>query len=439
MELGLVFKIEAGAGGTYAGTLDVPMQGAAGIPLSEISLQDGRVRIEITAIAAVFTGQLSPDGQKMTGQWQQGGATLPLELQRTERAPALKRPQEPERPYPYVEEEVSYENEAAGIRLAATLTKPEGDGPFPAAILISGSGAQDRDESLLGHRPFLVLADYLTRRGIVVLRADDRGVGGSTGNTALATTADFAQDALAGIRYLRGRADIDLGRIGLIGHSEGGLAAPLAAARAPDEVAFVVLMAGPGVPGEEILYRQTELIMRANGIGEDRIALEMETLRELFGLMRTVEDDKTLAAKLGEVYRTYLAGLSAEERRAVGDEDAWIQGQVGALLTPWFRYFLTHDPRPVLREVACPVLAVFGERDLQVPPEQSVPALEQALREGGNEDYTIKVLPGLNHLFQTCATGSPAEYGVIEETIAPAALQLIGDWVVARTQQCLPR
>ncbi|NLG84701.1 MAG: alpha/beta hydrolase [Firmicutes bacterium] len=429
-EIELIFKISSRPDGGYTALLDVPVQGAKDIPVSKVVFQqDGLVRLEIELIGAVFEGRFSPDGTEIGGHWRQMGAGLPLVLHKTEQPPALRRPQEPRPPYPYRAEEVVYANEKAGVRLAGTLTIPPGAGPHPAAILISGSGAQDRDETIMGHRPFLVLADYLTRRGFAVLRADDRGVGGSTGEANTATTADLAEDALAGVGYLKARPEIDPGRIALVGHSEGGLVAVLAAARAKEDVACLVLLAAPGIPGEELILRQTELILRTAGAPEEVVRRERRLQERLFAVLKEEKDPAAAAGRLQAILRDYLASLSAAEKEALaGREEAFMQSQMGALLTPWFRFFLTYDPRPALRELTCPVLALNGEKDLQVPAAENLPQIEAALRAGGVSDFTVKVLPGLNHLFQTCKTGSPAEYGQIEETFSPAALTLIGDW-----------
>lgn len=430
-EIGLIVRIKAEAGGGYSGTLDVPAQGAKGIPIGKISMDGDQVRIEINLIGGIFAGRLSPDGRSIAGQWQQGGATLPLEMKRNEEAPVLSRPQEPQPPFPYRAEEVKYLNEAAGITLAGTLTIPSGKGPFPAVILITGSGAQDRDETLLGHKPFLVLADYLTRRGLAVLRVDDRGIGGSTGDPRTSTTFDFTSDVLTGVAFLKGRPEIDPKRIGLIGHSEGGLIAPLAATRSQD-VSFIVLMAGPGVSGDRIIQLQSELIMRAQGAPEPIIARELALQRKCQVIVKQEPDDAKATAQLREVFAAYIEELTPAEKQQLGNVEAFMQTSIASMLNPWYRTFLSYDPAPTLSKVACPVLALNGEKDLQVPAAQNLPAIEAALKAGGNQDYTVKLLPELNHLFQTCQSGSPAEYGLIEETIAPAALQVMGDWILAR-------
>ncbi|HEX6622130.1 MAG TPA: alpha/beta fold hydrolase, partial [Pyrinomonadaceae bacterium] len=352
---------------------------------------------------------------------------------RVEKAPAgPARPQTPKGPFPYDAEEVSYENRAAGVRLAGTLTLPRAKGPHPAVLLISGSGQQDRDETILGHKPFHVLADYLTRRGVAVLRFDDRGVGGSAAGPDLnkATSEDFAGDVAAGVEFLKARKEIDPKRIGLVGHSEGGMIAPMVASRSAD-VAFIVLMAGPGIPAEEGFPAQVSAIARANGVGEEAVAWRLRLLREVFAVMKEERDDAAALRKVRERRAKLLSGLSADERKRLGLADDEMEGVVRVMLTPWFRFFNAYDPRATLKKVRVPVLALTGERDLQVAPAGAhLKAIAEALKAGGNKDYTIMELPKLNHLFQAGETGSPAEYGRIEETISPAALELIGDWIL---------
>lgn len=423
--------------GTLTALMDSPDQGAKGLPVASTSFQNGTLKLNITSVMASFEGKLSADGQSITGTFQQGGGMLPLTLKRVDKAPepaAPRRPQEPKKPYPYVEREVTYENKTGGIKLAGTLTVPRGAGPFPAVLLITGSGAQDRDEALLGHRPFLVLADYLTRRGIAVLRVDDRGVGGSTGSPATATTMDFVGDVLAGVAFLKTQKEIDAAQIGLCGHSEGGLIAPIVASRSKD-VAFIVLMAGTGIPGEEIIYLQTGLISAAMGAPDEAVAKQQSQLHAVIGIVKQEKDDSATKKRLRQFFDDQMAKLTPEERKqAVASKaEETFSAQTAQFTAPWFRYFLTLDPRPYLQKVTCPVLALNGARDLQVPPKQNLPAIEKALKAAGNKDMTILELPGLNHLFQNCTTGAPTEYAQIEETISPLALQAIGDWIGKHT------
>jgi fermentation-respiration switch protein FrsA (DUF1100 family) len=319
------------------------------------------------------------------------------------------------KPYPYRSEDVAYPGKAAGVTLAATLTVPPGKGPFPAVLLIVGSGPHDRDESLLGHKPFLVLSDYLTRKGIVVLRADKRGVGKSTGDYATATTADFASDAEAGVRFLKTRPEVDAHKIGLIGHSEGAIIAPMAAV-ADHDVAFVVMLAGSGVPGDQIIVEQGRLIAMASGESKDKADADSEKERETLKIVETEKDPVALRDLLG-------AKLATE-----GVPDAQVAAQIKALTSPWMRYFLTYDPATALRKLTVPVLALSGSLDLQVPPAQNLPPIRAAL--AANTHAEIDEPPGLNHLFQTAKTGSPAEYGQIEETMSPVALDKIASWIL---------
>jgi len=434
IELRLVFHIERAADGSYSATLDSPDQGASGIPVSKVTFSGSVVSLTSAAVSGVFEGKIAEDGATIDGEWRQRGTVLPLIVTRVDHVTAAARPQEPKPPYPYDEEQVRYPNVEAGIELAGTLTLPRGAGPFPAAVLISGSGPQNRDETIVGHRPFWVLADYLTRRGIAVLRFDDRGVGGSTGSLATATTEDLAGDVRAGIAYLRTRPRVDGSRIGLIGHSEGGLIGPMVAADDP-KVAFVVMMAGPGLPGSEILERQAALIARAAGAPEAAIERNRQRQHELFDIVKQEPDTAVAAKKLRAAIREALASMSKEEKERAGvkgNTDQVVEREARQLNSPWFRFFLSYDPRPTLRRVKAPVLAINGELDLQVPPAADLDAISKALEAGENPDFTVKQLPGLNHLFQEAQTGAPSEYGRIEQTLSPNALELIGDWILER-------
>jgi pimeloyl-ACP methyl ester carboxylesterase len=432
VDLRLVFHVSRKPDGAYTATMDSPDQGAKGIPLDEASLKDRTVRFEFKKGMARFEGTLKEGGSEINGDWKQGGATFPLVLKHEDKEPVISRPQEPKPPYPYLEEEVVYENKKAGVKLAGTLTKPRGAGPFAAALLITGSGPQDRNEAIFGHKPFLVLADYLTRRGVAVLRTDDRGVGKSTGVFATATTEDFAQDAEAGVEFLKGRPEIDSRRIGLIGHSEGGVIAPMLAARSRD-IAFIVLMAGTGLTGEEVLYLQGAAIVKAMGGSEAALSRQKAVQQAMFQVMKQEKDNSAAEKKIHQALDELLAKATPEEKKEAEKSKGMLEGEIKRILSPWFRFFIVFDPASALQNVKCPVLALNGEKDTQVLPKENLEAIEKALKAGGNQDYAIKLLPGLNHLFQTCKTGAPAEYGKIEETIAPAALQVIGDWILQHT------
>ena len=335
---------------------------------------------------------------------------------------ATARAQEPQSALPYVEENVRYPNPAApGVTLAGTFTKPRSGAPFPAVLLISGAGPQDRDETISGHKPFRVLADYLTRQGVAVLRVDDRGTAESTGNFESATTLDFASDAEAGVRYLLTRSDVNSNHIGLIGHGEGGIIAPMVAVKMP-QVAFIVLLAGTGVPGEQVLLTQTEQAEEAGGVADEQIEADDRIGRVLYRMVR--------AGKSETEMREALFSAPEEYKPFV---EHW-QRELHHLKSPWLRFFLTYDPAPTLEKVKCPVLAIDGEKDMTVVPEQNIPAIKAALKRGHNRDVTVRILPGLNYMFQTAKTGFGSEYQTISETISPAALDLIGSWIAKHTE-----
>jgi hypothetical protein len=292
-------------------------------------------------------------------------------------------------------------------------------------VLLTGSGPNNRDEEVYSHRPFMVLADYLTRRGIAVLRFDDRGVGGSTGDFSKATTGDFADDALAGIEFLKGRKKIDPKRIGLIGHSEGGLVGPIAATRSPD-VAFIVMLAGPGQPfADELIGQRLRRETWHGAVEEARLALIRSWYERLYALVAEDTDNAVAEKKIRALHAT----LTADEKEKLDWPDDKLDGEIAGQLNPWFRYAMQCDPRATLMKVKCPVLALNGEKDCQIPPKENLGEIERYLKAGGNKNITIRELPGLNHFFQTCKTGGTSEYGGIEETMSPLTLQTVSDWI----------
>ncbi len=412
IEIHLVFHIRADG----ASTFDSPDQNVKDVRLAGVSEDAGKVRFEVKP-GAYYEGK--HDGGALDGQFHQGEASIPMTLQRG-LPPVANRPQTPKPPFPYRAEDVGYENSVQKVHLAGTLTLPEGKGPYPVVLLITGSGQQDRDESLLGHKPFLVLADYLTRRGVAVLRVDDRGAGGSTGDFAAATTADFVTDVEASVAYLKSRSDIDKKHIGLVGHSEGGVIAPIVAVDDPS-IAFIVMMAGTGVPGDQILLYQEKNAMVSGGMAPDKVAENLAVNRKIFDVLKTDVDTATA--------RKEIVALVAPEVKAAGQPPQAADQAAAVFTSPWIRYFVKYDPAPTLRRVHCPVLAIDGSKDVQVPVDLNVPVIREALK--NNPDATVEVLPGLNHLFQTAGTGQPDEYAKIEETISPAALKVMGDWITA--------
>ena len=404
--------------------LDSPDQGVSGLPAIHVIQKDAAFHFEIPVVSGVYDGTLNAAKTAITGSWTQNNIEQKLDFRRSDQLLELVRPQNPVKPYPYKEEEIAFPNGKAKTSLAGTLTLPRAPGPFPAAVLLSDSGPHDRDESIVGHRPFLVLADHLTRKGIAVLRFDKRGIGKSTGDYANATTEDFAGDAEAALAYLKTRKEIDPKRTGLIGHGEGGMIAPLVAAHSSD-VAWIVLLAGPGLNGEDTLLLQSELILKTAGVDDEQIAKTREFNKQTYALVRQEKDTATLQAKLSALVEN--SGMSASLPPAA------LQSQVRLMVSPWFRFSLDYDPVPTLQKTMCPVLALNGEKDLQVAPKENLAKIQKALQDGANKDFQTAELPGLNHLFQHSPTGSPTEYGSILETMAPEALNAVSDWVLKHT------
>lgn len=427
-ELAVFFELK-GQTTALTGTLSVPQQTSQLLPLSSVVLRHDSLLLGSDMLHARFAGKFSADGQQVAGAWFQSGVQLPLTLRRSSEkdkaAAAPRRPQLPQGPFPYRSEDLTFPNKVASFDLAGTLTLPVGKGPFPAVVLVSGSGPEDRNETVLGHQPFLILADYLTRRGFAVLRYDDRGVGQSKGTYKGATTTDFTTDARAALTYLRTRPDIRPHQVALLGHSEGGLIGWLAAAQ-PGGPDLLVALAGPGLPGDAILLRQQADLARAAGADSASIGRTFRLHRALFAELHrqpaTLPTDQ-LTAKLLAVVQQQQPGAGTEQAQ---------QAVARTYSEPWMRAFLSLDPATYLAKVKCPVLALNGANDLQVAADQNLPAIARGLRAAHNPDVTIKTLPQLNHFFQTDPAAT-SRYASIEETFAPSALQLIGDWLSART------
>lgn len=346
---------------------------------------------------------------------------------------AINRPQEPRKPYPYHSEEVAFQNTQANITLSGTLTLPSTEGNYPAAILISGSGAQNRDEEISGHKPFLIIADHLTTNGIAVLRYDDRGVAKSTGNFRAATTVDFASDAASAVAYLKTRKEINKDKIGLIGHSEGGIVAPMVASSSED-VSFIVLLAGPGIEIKKVLMMQQELIPRAFGLSEADVQKSVALNEKAFQMILTSHDRQTLKADLAKLMEETYDDTPPILRPQKLTKEQAVARQSDLLSSPWYKDLLNYDPAPTLEKVTCPVLALNGEKDIQVTPKENLAGINDALKKGGNTNVTVKELPNLNHLFQNCKTGSLAEYGTIEQTFSPVALNEMSDWILKQVR-----
>jgi pimeloyl-ACP methyl ester carboxylesterase len=427
----------ANHGANWSGTIDIPQQSASGLALSPVTVVGAGVgagvRFTISGVPGdpTFDGKLL--GVKIAGTFTQGPLSLPFSLQRGHAVappPVVPASQPTIVSKPYTEQEVSYSN--GPIHLAGTLTVPLGAGPFPAVVLIPGSGPLNRDEEIFGHKPFLVIADHLARSGIAVLRFDDRGVGGSTGGTVEeATTEELAGDTRAGVEFLKTQLSISSDRIGLVGHSEGAIIAPLLASRSKD-VAFVVMLAGTGVPGDAVWLTQREMIDRADGAADALIQLENKNAPVLISAIETGAGAAAIEALLRSQLAEQAPLLPESRRPTTQQTDSNAELVSRAMTTRWFRFFLTYDPRPALRKVTVPVLVLNGDLDKQVSADQNLPEIEKALKEAENTDVTVRVLPGLNHLFQKARTGSPSEYARIGEDFDAGAISVIGNWIMGR-------
>ncbi|MFN8257436.1 MAG: alpha/beta hydrolase [Bacteroidales bacterium] len=430
-QLRLVFHITKTDTGMVS-TMDSPDQNAFGIPVPTTKFEDKNLTIEVPKIRMEYTGTLKSD-TLIEGTFKQSGLVVPMNLSRKPvEKQIIIRKQEPVKPYPYYTEEVTFENKLAGITLAGTLSLPAKEGNYPTVVMITGSGPQNRDEEIMGHKPFLVISDYLTRNGIGVLRFDDRGVGKSTGKFGTATTTDLATDVQAAVEYLKTRKEVNSKKIGLIGHSEGGIIAPIVAANIKD-VAYIILLAGTGIRGDQLLLLQQELIARAEGTSEDEIKKNRAINALVFDMVIKSTDEQKLTSDLKDTLLSVMKNLPEADKKGMKDEEL-VDQSIGSLTNPWMLYFLKYDPSIVLSKVKCPVLALNGDKDLQVPSKVNLEAIKKSLEKGGNKKVVTKELPGLNHLFQECTTGSPSEYEKIEQTFSPAALKIISDWIVATTK-----
>jgi len=405
----------------FSTTMDSPDQGVKDIPVAVTSFENGSLKLSIPTAQIEYTGIFKDD--TITGKFKQNGQLFSLNLSKGEAGGKKgNRSQEPAKPYPYYTEEIYFKNNDKNM-IKGTLSMPSKDGVFPSVILITGSGPQNRDEEIMGHKPFLVIADFLTRSGIAVLRYDDRGVGQSEGDFSTATTLEFAEDAKSALMYLKTRKEIDLKKIGLIGHSEGGIVASMVAANTKD-VNFIVLLASTGMKGSKVLLQQQELIANAAGIPKEEIEKSKEINSKIFELIINSKDDKKLKLDIEKELRASLGKLS-EDIKSTEMLNKDISAQVYQLTTPWMKYFLNFDPSTVLEKVKCRVLAVNGEKDLQVAPKENLSAIQHTL----NNKATVILFPNLNHLFQNCKTGLPHEYGEIDQTFSPDILTEITEWI----------
>lgn len=412
-ELELGFDIKAIEQG-YSATLDVPAQGAFDIPVDETVFVDGHLQMTMSAMGANFSGTLKES--VIEGEFTQRGMTFPLNLAKGEKEAQQARPQDPKPPFNYRIEEVSFTNEKEGNTLTGTLTIPEGKGPFPAMVLVSGSGQQNRDEELMNHRPFWVIADYCARHGIAVLRYDDRCMGGSTGEVENATSLDFSYDAEAAFDFLRSQKLIDVSKVGILGHSEGGIINFMVAARRP-EVAFLVSLAGPAVNGIEVLKEQQKAMLRAQGMSDEMIQFSSNANAQLFDIIEASNSREEADSLLRQLVKGW------------GYNEELTEQTVSQLTLPWMYYFMKYDSTEAIVKVNCPALLLNGSKDLQVLVSQNFPAYEKIIADYGKTNLTLREMPDLNHLFQHCETGSIDEYATIDETISPEVLEMLVEFV----------
>ena len=403
--------------------LDSPDQGVEGIPATDLSYHEGRLTILFESLAAEL--RLTLESESLPGVWIQAGREMPIEFSRAGRPEPPARPQTPEPPFPYDVHAVRFPSMTGDFELAGTLLVPEIT-PGAAVVLVTGSGPQDRDESIAGHRPFQVLADSLARKGIAVLRYDDRGVGESGGDHGTASLSDFIDDAAAAVRALRANLGIREIAIGMIGHSEGGMIAPSVANR--EQLDFIVLLAAPGIPISDLLPLQQRLILEAGKADTDSIVQSIDTTRELLRIIEDEPDDAEARRKIRALFarrirETVGPEMNAEQIDLAADE------AIQKTINPWFRELITVDPLAEMRRIQARVLALYGELDLQVPPSRNAAPVRQALSHLPPSSFSVETLPGLNHLFQPAQSGHPSEYAQIETTISTIALQRIGDWI----------
>jgi len=427
-ELILTFAIRKNNKDSLMGEMKSPLQSSKEIALSKIKINNDSVYLQIKSIGASYRGVFDVKDTLINGLFSQASYKIPLKLKRTLVPFILKRPQEPKPPFNYESEEVSFDNTKEGIKLSGTLTYPKGEGKYPAVVLITGSGPQDRDEEILGHKPFWIIADYLSRNGIAVLRYDDRGVGKSGGNFATSTSMDFATDAEAAITFLRKHSKISPNQIGLLGHSEGGMIASIIASK-DKNIKFIVLLAGPGLSGENILLTQIKKMLDLDENNAEFIRRVMDDSKKTYHLLKKNPNPPKAAKAIRKYYKKRAEQVPANEQLEYGYTGSGIEIKIEALNSPWFRYFLTFNPEDYLRKVDCPVFALFGDKDVQVVSKENSSAIEHIAKRYKKDNFTIKIYPGKNHLFQNAQKGSLSEYAKIEETISPEVLKDILVWM----------
>lgn len=431
VEVRMVLYISQDASKNYIVTVEFPDQGLKDIKANTVTVSNDSIRLEISQFGASYSGKLKGDSM-ITGTFKQG-MSFPLNVKKVEKVTTIVRPQTPVPPFAYKSEDVVYTNKNKSISYGATITIPPGKGPFPAVLLLTGSGQQNRDEEVMGHKPFAVIADHLTNNGFIVLRVDDRGIGKTTGNVAIATTRDFAHDATVSIEYLLGRPEVDKKKIGLIGHSEGGMIAQIVAAERKD-INFVVMLATPGEHTMKVMNDQNEAILLKSGMSKEYVAAYLGLYKNILTTM-IAADSASAKEKVMPVVEEWISKTPRNIVQATtgitndSTKNNYVSLFVGQLNQPWFRYFLTYDPAPYIKKMNARVLALNGSKDVQIISKSNLAAIEAALKESKSKGYEIKELEGLNHLFQECKLCTVNEYGQLQQTISPVALEVMTSWM----------
>jgi len=414
------------------GFISIPSQKVSEYKLPVFTYKKNKIHFELPGSVGVakFDGNLNADSIK--GTLLQAGIKGTFSLVKTSHPIIQDQPtKQKDEPLPYSEEDIAFKS--GRILLAGTLTTPKTEGIYPAVILLTGNGPQDRDEDIFGFKIFQIIADYLTKNGFAVLRYDDRGVGGSTGNSMQSTTEDFSNDALAAIEFLKKQYNIDRTKIGLLGHSEGAQIAELAAVNSKD-VSFIVLLSGNGVDGGKALIEQQKLILKANGVADSLITQNLELQNKINNALRNDIDLNNIRKDIRAFAEKDFAGLSKDVRNSIQDKETYlnsnVQSQIIIFNNPWFRYYVKYDPIPTLEKIKIPVLMLFGELDLQFPPSLNKQRMEEALVKAGNKNFKSFVFPKANHLYQEAKIGSPTEYSELKKEFVPGFLESIGDWIL---------
>lgn len=434
-KLVIAFHFSVDSSGVYRGTMDSPGEGMLGIKCSDVYLHGDSIQVTMAGIQATLQGKIEKDGSSITARWKQGSAILPIQLKKITLPVSYSKikSQEPKPPFPYFSEDVEYDNADSSVHFGATITRPAKAGKYPAVILITGSGQQDRNETIMGHKPFAVIADHLTRNGFMVMRVDDRGMGRSRGDLKKATSYDFAKDVEASLDFLLRRNDVNKNKIGLVGHSEGGMIAPMVAVNRK-EIAFLVLLAAPSYKIAEVMADQNEAIFKQSGYSDSTAARYRNFYSKLVTAIAAAPNDSIALLKGTEIFKEWqvienpsiVTSISAVPQ--INTPEKFVKQFVSQLGGAWWKYFMRFDPQVVLKKLNIPVLALNGSKDIQVLPN-SLDQVKSAVQQSRSPKVVVEVLPGLNHLFQECYYCSVAEYGQLEETFSPVALKIMSDWM----------